>query len=180
MTNWTETLLAECKRLYIDEGKSAAETARALGHGITRNSVVGQAHRRGWTKHHRKAPTAPTVKLAPKVQPFAKPAISLAGTRAPVAKKEIARLRERQQAEAGKASARADKSANDNSVPLVGRRFGQCAWPVGAPARPADQLCCAKTVPEGARRPYCREHLALAIGKVVSAKELQRSLRRYA
>lgn len=174
--------MADCKRLYIDEGKSASETARALGCGVTRNAVVGQAHRRGWTKGHRQVPSAPkraaTFKQT-KPQAFAKPAVCLSGTRAPVAEKELARLREIQETEAREASDRAQQIANDNSVPLVGRRFGQCAWPVGTPDRPADQLCCAKEVQEGARKPYCPKHLTLAVGKVVSAKELQRSLRRY-
>ena len=180
MTIWTETLLADCKRLYIGEGRSASETARILGRGTTRNSVVGQAHRRGWTKDHRKTPSAPKAKSTSKPKPFAKPAVSLAGTRAPVSEKQLARLRERQEAAAREAQTRALQSANDNSVPLVGRLFSQCAWPVGNPTRPAEQLCCAKSVHEGSRKPYCREHLTLAIGKVVSAKQLTRSLRRYA
>lgn len=173
MTTWTETLLADCKRLYIDEGRSASETARILGHGATRNAVVGQAHRRGWLKAHRMAPAAPKTKAAPLPRSREMPA-------APVSEKHLARLRETQESEAREAQARTLQSVNDNLVPLIGRRFGQCAWPVGTPARPAEQLCCAKSVPQGSRKPYCREHRSLAIGKVVSAQELTRSLRRYA
>lgn len=42
-----------------------------------------------------------------------------------------------------------------SAIPLVGRPFGTCAWPVGEPERPCDQLCC------GARtggRTYCVSH----------------------
>lgn len=172
MTTWTETLLADCKRLYIDEGRSASETARILGHGATRNAVVGQAHRRGWLKAHRMAPAAPKTKDAPIPRSREMPA-------APVAEKEFPPLPERQ-AEGHEPKVHTLQGSNYNSAPLIGRRFGQCAWPVGIPARPAEQLCCAKSVPDGTRMPYCRDHRSLAIGKVVSAQELTRSLRRYA
>lgn len=47
-------------------------------------------------------------------------------------------------------------------IPLVGRPFGRCAWPVGEPERPADQLCC------GARtggKTYCDTHARLGGAK---------------
>lgn len=175
MTDWTETLLADCKRLYIDEGKSAAETARILGQGVTRNSVVGQAHRRGWMKAHRKAPSQPKPK--PVRKPVLKPEPAV--TEAPVSEKELARLLKQQEAAVRETEALALRSANDNSIPLVGRRFGQCAWPVEEPAKPEFQLCCGKAVMAGARKPYCKGHMSLAVDRVLSAKELVRSLRRY-
>ena len=65
--------------------------------------------------------------------------------------------------------------------PLMDRVFGQCAWPVGEPERPADQLCCGADVPETVSKPYCLHHFAMAVStRPVSARELTRSLRRYA
>jgi len=45
---WTEERIAEAERLF-GEGNSAAQVAAAIGGGITRNAVIGMAHRRGWT-----------------------------------------------------------------------------------------------------------------------------------
>ncbi|MEH6697222.1 MAG: GcrA family cell cycle regulator [Brevundimonas sp.] len=164
---WPEELRAECKRLYIDEGKSASETARAMGRGITRNAVVGQAHRHGWTKGHRLSPSAPkraaTFKPS-KPKPFSKAAVTFGRTRPPASEKDLASLRAKQAAVGKKAMMQALQSANDNSVPLVGRRFSQCAWPVGEADKPEFQLCCGRPMHEGlVGVPYCLDHARLAM-----------------
>ncbi|MNY47127.1 hypothetical protein D3C86_1823700 [compost metagenome] len=51
--------------------------------------------------------------------------------------------------------------ANDTSIPLMERRRFQCAWPVGEPERPAQQMCCGLPVQEGvgtALESYCGAH----------------------
>src|SRR5690606_24141498 len=51
--------------------------------------------------------------------------------------------------------------ANDTSIPLMERRRFQCAWPVGEPERPAQQMCCGLPVQEGvgtALESYCASH----------------------
>lgn len=69
--------------------------------------------------------------------------------------------------------------ANDDSIPMMERRFGQCAWPVGVPARPADQMCCGHRTASGSS--YCTQHRRLATtGQSVSAEDLIRSVRRVA
>lgn len=42
--NWTDERVALLRQLW-GEGKTAAEIARALGGGVTRNAVIGKAHR---------------------------------------------------------------------------------------------------------------------------------------
>lgn len=70
--------------------------------------------------------------------------------------------------------------ANDDAIPLMARRRGQCAWPVGDPARPSLQLCCGQRVTVGTSS-YCDRHRRIGTtGQVVSARELTRALRRYA
>lgn len=44
---WGEDQVEVCKRMYFD-GSSSAVIAAALG--VTKNSVIGQVHRRGWNK----------------------------------------------------------------------------------------------------------------------------------
>jgi GcrA cell cycle regulator len=43
---WTEDVLRAARRLYLEEGLSAAESARRLG--VTRSALIGKAHRMGW------------------------------------------------------------------------------------------------------------------------------------
>lgn len=43
-----------------------------------------------------------------------------------------------------------------DAVPLMARKFGMCAWPVGVPDRPANQLCCGRGVIGDSS--YCMKH----------------------
>ena len=42
--SWSDDRVALLKRLW-GEGKTAAEIAKELGEGVTRNAVIGKAHR---------------------------------------------------------------------------------------------------------------------------------------
>lgn len=207
---WTPEREAEAKRLYIDQGMSAAETAKALGGGVTRNGVIGIAHRRGWMNDHRQKPTstgrplrAPSVSAGPanprgvrghpsgakppKPGPHLKPGavFGLVATLGP----EEAKRRSEASAAAGRKLVSAFAApANDDAILLINRRAFQCSWPVGEPERPADQLCCGQPVPEGANKAvptYCEAHAARAVnrsmlGSKPDVKAYERSLRRFA
>lgn len=200
--NWTEDRIAKCKRLYIDEGMSASETARSLGSGCTRNAVVGKAHRMGWMVSGRQSAASPVLKAPtvarslhvgrigdrfkptpPKPGPQNKPGAVFgnmpASTAAEAAQKRIDAQK------AGLATIlKAVEAANDDAIPLIERRFGQCSWPVGEPVRPADQLCCGQPV-IGERTKstatYCDQHRRRAAPTGVPvARDLIRSVRRAA
>jgi hypothetical protein len=47
---WPEKIVENVFRHYIEEGQSAAATAQLVGHGMTRNVVIGIAHRRKWAR----------------------------------------------------------------------------------------------------------------------------------
>ena len=47
---WSPAALDDLHRLYVGEQRSAAQTARALGGGVTRNAVLGKVQRLGWTR----------------------------------------------------------------------------------------------------------------------------------
>lgn len=178
--NWTPTVEAEMKRLYVDEGKSASEVAKALGSGCTRNAVIGKAHRLGWMKEHRQKPAAvglkaPKVKrdrstgaivqniaarTPPKPGPQNRPAVAF-GKVEVVSAAETEKRRAAQQAQGAKIVEEFAAPANDTAIPLMERRRFQCAWPVGEPARPAQQMCCGLPVQEGvgtALQSYCAAH----------------------
>ena len=68
---WTPERVAQAEQLYIKEGRSAADTARIIGKGVSRNAVIGIAHRRGWLLKGRARPSKPTTQTrikAPKVR----------------------------------------------------------------------------------------------------------------
>ncbi len=50
-TEWNESRMELLKRLWI-AGESARAIAEKLGSGITRNAVIGKAHRLGLTGKH--------------------------------------------------------------------------------------------------------------------------------
>ena len=43
---WTDDILRDARRLYVEQGLSATESARRLG--VTRSALIGKAHRMGW------------------------------------------------------------------------------------------------------------------------------------
>lgn len=178
--NWTSSAEAEMKRLYVDEGKSASEVAKALGGGCTRNAVIGKAHRLGWMKEHRQKPAAaglraPGVKrdrstgaivqniaarTPPKPGQQNRPAVAF-GNIEVVNAAETEKRRTAHRAHGEKIIDGFAAPANDTAILLMERRRFQCAWPVGEPERPAQQMCCGLPVQEGvgtALESYCAAH----------------------
>ena len=43
---WSEDVLRAARRLYVEQGLSASESARRLG--VSRSALIGKAHRMGW------------------------------------------------------------------------------------------------------------------------------------
>lgn len=178
--NWNAETEATMKRLYIDEGKSASEAAKVLGAGCTRNAVIGRAHRLGWTKEHRREPSAPKLRAPkvkrdrstgaivqniaartpPKPSPQNRPAVAF-GKVEVVNAAETEKRRTAHRAHGEKIIDGFAAPANDTAILLIERRRFQCAWPVGEPDRPAQQMCCGLPVQEGvgtALESYCGAH----------------------
>lgn len=65
---WTEELVERLKTLHEDTTLSFSHIARRLGHGLTRNAVIGKAARLGLP---RRAPEQPAARLpkAPRYKP---------------------------------------------------------------------------------------------------------------
>lgn len=74
---WTPERLEQARMLYIDQGKSSGEVAAIIGHGATRNAVIGKAHRMGWMATGRKPASKPArIASPPKIKvPRNKPAL---------------------------------------------------------------------------------------------------------
>lgn len=128
--SWTNERVALLKRLW-GEGKTAAEIAKVLGN-ITRNAVIGKAHRLKLSN-----------RLSPIQQNTKKPARP-AAAEAPVAKKA-----ERPVAAPVKVL----------GVSMAELKEKMCRWPIGDPKDPSFHFCGCQTV---AGLPYCPDHARMA------------------
>lgn len=193
-TSWTPERTAEAERLYVREGKSATETAKLLGGGLTRNAIIGKSLRMGWMLNGRQTPTSLGKPVMAKKHKATASRPSPA-VRAPVfgtmTVTSLGKAKESVKRKTAEGKAIVDafpKVANDNAIPLLQRGFRQCSWPVGEPDRPGDQLCCGEPIDEAANKAvptYCPLHGRMGLTKTAqsaprSVKQYERSLRRFA
>jgi GcrA cell cycle regulator len=131
--SWTDERVALLKKLW-GEGKTAAEIASALG-GITRNAVIGKAHRLKLSN-----------RLSP-IQPATKKTIKQAANTSTPPEKKPVRVQQAIQAPVGKGLSLAELNSR------------QCRWPEGDP-REENFGFCGHTIMTGL--PYCAEHAKMA------------------
>ena len=164
--SWTDERIALLKKMW-KEGKSAAEIAKILAKGVTRNAVIGKAHRMGLSGRpspiKKPAAAAPAKKekeaAAPAKKESAREAAAPARKSAPVP------------AASGKANPMLAREADEmkkiekDVVPLGGGvsllelTERMCKWPIGDP-RDDDFTFCGRGIRVGT--PYCPEHAAMA------------------
>jgi GcrA cell cycle regulator len=139
--SWTDERIELLKKLW-DQGLSASQIADQLAMGVTRNAVIGKAHRLGLKS--RPSPVK-TEASAP-----AKAAKEAAATAAPAAPSA---------APAPAAPKKAKVPAKPQRVTLLDLSDKICKWPIGHPGD-EDFHFCGKPVNPGT--PYCAEHCAQA------------------
>lgn len=147
---WTPDTLRAARRLYLEQGFSAAESARRLG--VSRSALIGKAHRMGWAAernpdlavaNHVRGGRAVARALRPALPPRAappKPGATPAGC---------------------------------NPKPWLDRLAGECAFPVEGDGE-AVISCCA---PSGGQV-YCQAHVAVLYVQRTEAQ--QKALERIA
>lgn len=158
--SWTDERINTLKKMW-KEGKSAAEIAKTLGKGVTRNAVIGKAHRMGLSgrpspikkpvpvkKEVKVKEKAPVAVAAPKASPKKSGAAPAAKTVQPPSHEaeELKKL-ERELPQIG------------GGVALIDLTERMCKWPIGDP-READFSFCGRGIRVGT--PYCAEHAAMA------------------
>jgi len=148
---WNEETIGRIRTLWA-EGLSTAEIGRRMG--ITKNAVVGKAHRlnlparpspirrtpgdkppRRSVPRRVVGPTLPALQAAPRGAVMARPPVTL------------------------------------RPVPVQPRPVGRvsaCCWPLGEPGTPEFHFCGDPTVPG---KPYCDDHAALAYVRVRDRRE---------
>jgi GcrA cell cycle regulator len=154
--SWTDERVELLRQLWLD-GRSASQISAQLGHGVTRNAVIGKVHRLGLAGRA-KAPTStasPPRAAAPRMSP--RPASSSARTAV----------------RGATALALASEPALDTRpvfqeedvvipmslrVSIIDLKEAMCRWPLGDPTS-ADFRYCGSPAANG---PYCAHHGKLA------------------
>lgn len=133
--SWTDERVALLKKLWV-EGKSAAEIAKALGGGLTRNAVIGKAHR---------------LKLSNRVSPIQQ------NNKKPAPVKPV--VEEKRVVAATIAAPAKPVKKPDSGVQMVQLKERMCRWPHGDPKEPGFFFCGDECVPG---LPYCEGHAKVA------------------
>ena len=168
--DWNEETIG-CLRQFWQDGHSTAEIGRRMG--ITKNAVVGKAHRltlaprpspirRDLPEGHvprRSAPrraTGPTLPAPnlPSVTPSA-PAVAATPSLVAPPKQHMP-------------SPQAPVQLRAVASPRASARASTCCWPIGDPGTASFRFC-----DDGAMtgKPYCTQHAALAYVKVRDRRE---------
>lgn len=139
--SWTDERVALLKEMW-GEGKTAAEIAKELG-GVTRNAVIGKAHRLKLSN-----------RLSPIQQNNKKPAAKEAEEKQPARKVANDRAIE----------------IDIRGVALGDLKDKMCRWPIGDPKDPEFRFCGCQSM---AGLPYCGEHAKIAYQAATRNRILQ-------
>jgi GcrA cell cycle regulator len=154
--SWTDERVELLRQLWLD-GKSASQISAQLGHGVTRNAVIGKVHRLGLAGRA-KAPSsaaAPRAASAPRMPP--RPASSSARTAVRGAT-ALALAAE------PTLDTRPVYQEDDVVVPMslrvtiIDLKEAMCRWPLGDPTSSEFRYCGSPA----ASGPYCTHHGKLA------------------
>jgi GcrA cell cycle regulator len=146
--NWDADTITKLRYLWT-EGHSTAEIGRRLG--ISKNAVVGKAHRLELPARPSPIGRGGTNSPRPARRPACPPLAQLMPLEAPLPT----------------SPARVFSRPGPATIALP-RDDMPCCWPIGEPSRPSFHFCGADNV---AGKPYCPEHCGLAYRKPRRARE---------
>jgi len=153
--SWTDERV-ELLRQHWTEGKSASQIASLLGHGLTRNAIIGKVHRLGLSGRAQSASPAPSrPRPAPSQQPAHRPPRAASRVVHGATALAIAPLAE---AEAEPKVYEGVVLPMSLRVTIVELREAMCRWPLGDPTSPDFRYCGSPA----AAGPYCAHHGKLA------------------
>lgn len=171
---WTEDRIAKLKHGW-ESGKTATQIAEMLGENVTRNAVIGKAHRLGLESRPSPVKSA-AADIAPAAAPAARPAPPAASpvpaasaASAPPAAATAAPAAASPQPRAA-AKPKAGKQARTTLLDLNEK---VCKWPIGHPGEPDFHFCGKPTQPGF---PYCNEHCLVAYQAQVARRDRPRQL----
>lgn len=147
--SWTDERIEQLKQLW-ENGLTASQIADKLGGGLSRNAVIGKAHRLGLKARPSPVKTGEGAVVEASETPapaVAAPAAAVpAPTEAPRPKPAAPRVPSAATGGSGKTS-------------LLDLNDKICKWPIGHPGEPDFHFCGKPAQPSF---PYCGEHCAVA------------------
>ncbi len=156
--SWTEDRVELLKR-YWGQGKSASQIAALLG-DVTRNAVIGKAHRLGLSGRPSPIRNRPALTTRPKTaQPRR---LRPAGTPRPTQNTAMAPVRKVEPAAATAPAEPPPPPVNGKGVTILELNDRMCKWPIGDPRKPGFRFC-GHAVQPGTS--YCAYHAAQAYQK---------------
>ena len=176
--SWTDERVEQLKQHWM-EGKSASQIASLLGHGLTRNAVIGKVHRLGLagrakspglaSSHPRRsAPQSGAHRAAaPRLAPSA-PRITRGATALAIAPQALA--------DSEPEAFESVVVPMSLRVTIVELKEAMCRWPLGDPAS-AEFRYCGSPAASG---PYCGYHSGLAYQPAQERRRERDRLRRAA
>jgi GcrA cell cycle regulator len=183
--DWTSEAI-EALRGFWAEGHSTAEIGRRMG--ISKNAVVGKAHRLNLpprpspirreasvAAEPRSAPVASAVVAtpaapapAPKAAPVPQPAAAAAPPPAPRAAPPAPVAAQPAPRPPAPPARKPAPMPNAIVRPFLRSSSRSCCWPIGEPGTPEFRFCTAQAM---SGKPYCPEHAAVAYVKVRDRRE---------
>lgn len=172
---WSAARIEKLKTLW-QQGLSASECAHQLGGGVSRNAIIGKAHRLGLAGRARPAKPRPVTKLAGASQPrvIGRPAPAKPSKAAvvfgylPSASldgQDDMRAKHRAVGEAAIRATETREVASPDARPFMEAKRG-CKWPLGTGL---DMLVCCNSIARGS---YCAGHARLAYSATPQRRDL--------
>lgn len=144
--SWTDERVMLLKRLWV-EGKTAAEIAKTIGGGVTRNAVIGKAHR---------------MKLSGRISPIqenTRPETTAHRAAPKTQKQTMTRVTPREIISSVQVPIIEENYCFGEGVQLVELKERMCRWPIGDPKEEKFKFCGGPSI-EGF--PYCDHHCRAA------------------
>jgi len=156
--SWTDERVELLRQLWLD-GKSASQISAQLGHGLTRNAVIGKVHRLGLAGRA-KSPSSnvSTPRPAP-AQRSAARAPSSGAPRAAVRGNTALALSSEPLLETRPLFLEDVVVPMSLRVTIVELKEAMCRWPLGDPSSNEFRYCGSPSTGAG---PYCSHHGKLA------------------
>ena len=168
---WTDERIAKLKQGW-EGGMTATQIAELLGEGVTRNAVIGKAHRLGLESRPSpvKATDAAPAPTRAAAAPQPAPAAAAPPPPAPVAASTSPAHIDKP---APRPVAKPAKGGKNTRTTLLELNDKVCKWPIGHPDD-ADFHFCGKGSQPGF--PYCNEHCLIAYQAQMPRKDRTRQL----
>jgi GcrA cell cycle regulator len=167
---WTEERIELLTKLWT-EGLSASQIAAELGEGVSRNAVLGKAHRLGLAQSEGLG--ASSTRPRKPTRPPEPPSTSEPpGQQVPAPVPRTAKTANQQPTRQPEVTAAPVQVVVPRSegVTIMELRESVCRWPLGDPTTPEFRYCGARAA-EGL--PYCSHHAQIAYQPAAERKRLR-------